>query len=715
MQGLGSIRHQAEDRDNLARFGYTANNGRSFAEHEAVDPNGFVLHSAWVRKEHTRSGRGGDWALRIQALPWTAESNQSRSDYVGAEVAPPNASVASSRVRLLVYLADECTKCKRIQAVHSTGLSDTTAVLNGRSVHAGGAWSLHVLADGPAPNAVASIATTAFHSIPEELAQQKLLMLMQSDEESKEEVALVGNRHIDARKARNNVHVMEIDLQIGASGDAVELVFVSNRKDASASDRLARLSGGNLQQLISDARRKQSDAISKVLPVNPPSREDVVVKQLQTSRDVAAASLLGGIGHFRGKQIVRNSDVEDAKECAIEETLLTCTPSRSMFPRGFLWDEGFHQLLLMQLDEQLSILALQSWLLRMRKSGWIPREQILGAEARSRVPSEFIAQEAWSANPPSLMLAFEAHALRELQEPDRSRRHFLRWAFPKLNRWLTWLRGSQAGAAPGSFLWNGRTLSEDTESDNPKTLQSGLDDYPRAESASHSERHLDLRCWMAIAYRAASNVAYAGGVSTTEARVVHAISERLNNLQNLSALHWDESSQLFADYDGENSRFVTDPVGYVNLFPLLAGMLQHDTVALQRTLDVMEDRSLLWSDYGLRSVSASSAYYQKPSSKTDSPYWRGSVWLNINYLALRELYRLLQQQHAAAASNESYTRVQALYTALRANVLNTVASKLAQNGYLYESYDDRTGEGKGTRPFAGWTALVALIASEQYT
>lgn len=59
-------------------------------------------------------------------------------------------------------------------------------------------------------------------------------------------------------------------------------------------------------------------------------------------------------------------------------------------------------------------------------------------------------------------------------------------------------------------------------------------------------------------------------------------------------------------------------------------------------------------------------------------------------------------------------RANEIYNELRANILRTVGDNFESTGYLWEQYSDSEGRGKGTHPFTGWTALVALIAGEHY-
>jgi hypothetical protein len=61
----------------------------------------------------------------------------------------------------------------------------------------------------------------------------------------------------------------------------------------------------------------------------------------------------------------------------------------------------------------------------MDESGWIAREQILGDEARSKVPKEFQVQYPHFANPP-IMVGIVRQLLKRVGDLHESRYHLFR-------------------------------------------------------------------------------------------------------------------------------------------------------------------------------------------------------------------------------------------------------------------------------------------------
>ncbi|EIE76170.1 hypothetical protein RO3G_00874 [Rhizopus delemar RA 99-880] len=455
------------------------------------------------------------------------------------------------------------------------------------------------------------------------------------------------------------------------------------------------------------------------------------------------SNLLGGVGYFHGSSVIDRShppmqDEEDFKgepikpELSSPQTLFTATPSRPFFPRGFFWDEGFHQLVIGEWDNDLSVDIVQSWVSLIDENGWIAREQILGEEARSKVPSEFQTQFAHYANPPTLYLAIrkfidrledhqqqralgditgnpmrmgsldDVEVLRNLHldQPELADQ-WLKSVYPKLRQNWLWFRATQRGRGNEfgreaknneAYRWRGRTPDH--------TLTSGLDDYPRGEP-SVGELHLDLHSWMVFGTTLLKDIAHKLGVED-DVREYDKVQEDL--LINLDTLHWNEDQQMYCDQALEAEKFIhVCHKGYLSLFPMALGLLPPDSPKLGAILDMLENEKELWSPYGLRSLSASDPFFGQGEN-----YWRGPIWLNINYLTLQSLYRNYMVPGPYQA------RAQTIYNQLRDNIIRNVYKDYQKTGYVWEQYSPETGEGMRSHPFTGWTSLVLLIMAEKY-
>ncbi|OJJ43830.1 hypothetical protein ASPZODRAFT_73628 [Penicilliopsis zonata CBS 506.65] len=455
------------------------------------------------------------------------------------------------------------------------------------------------------------------------------------------------------------------------------------------------------------------------------------------------SNLVGGIGFFHGSDIVDRSaaeEYEEENEGFWEETaearararpvlegpkeLFTSVPSRPFFPRGFLWDEGFHLIPVVDWDIDLALEIVSSWLNLMDEDGWIAREQILGSEARSKVPPEFTVQYPHYANPPTLFIILEAfldklgvnqstspetldrqdvtESLRSayVDHPELSGAYF-RSIYPLLKRHYFWYRRTQKGdiksydreafSSSEGYRWRGRSVQH--------VLTSGLDDYPRPQPPHPGELHVDLLSWMGMMTRSMRRIAEALGEieDAEEFKVYETAIER-----NVDDLHWDEEFQTYCDAtidEYEESIHVCHK-GYISIFPFLTGMLGPDSPRLKAVLDLISNPEELWSDYGIRSLSKKDEFYG-----TAENYWRSPIWVNINYLAFKNLYDI------ATAPGPHQEQAQKIYSGLRRNLVENVFREWKRTGFAWEQYNPETGQGQRTQHFTGWTSMVVKMMS----
>ncbi|KAL3110186.1 hypothetical protein niasHT_015789 [Heterodera trifolii] len=458
---------------------------------------------------------------------------------------------------------------------------------------------------------------------------------------------------------------------------------------------------------------------------------------------IALSNLLGGIGVWHGYSLVKTDESDQIKSYG-PLSLISAVPSRPFFPRGFLWDEGFHNLIIRHFDPQLTLQILASWLDSMNFDGWMPREMILGSEAQAKVPSEFLVQSPSVANPPMFFLVLE----KFLRDSAVFNRYSTRIAllYPRIKQFYLWLRETQKGPKLGTMQWQGRNRTTQMEL-NPKVLPSGLDDFPRATHPSAEEYHLDLRCWMALSSKVLRQLAETFGDSPW-VPIIEEDVRLYNDINVLDELHWSNSAQQYSDFglhsenvqlsqevreedtkktkgraqpqmnqqkifkrrtiDKPRLRLVDNVFGYVNLFPLFLRLLPPESAKLGILLHFLNRTEHLWTPFGLRSLSTKSPYYLARNTEHDPPYWRGPIWININFLALDSL------RHYAISGGQFAKLSSELFQQLRANVVQNIANQFRRTGFFWENYNDRTGEGMGTRPFTGWTALVVNILAEKF-
>ncbi|KAF7686967.1 mannosyl-oligosaccharide glucosidase [Silurus meridionalis] len=708
------LRHTCEQGDGLRSYGWLMHDGINFGTQHIQDTD-FTLTTTFVKRMGGK--HGGDWTWRIGGKQH-------------------NTAAHAPVISLLFYVATDTQGSlqahldSKTRLSHVTGTSEELGsfkIIFGKPSDGEGSPSKHASYNylqtlSPGLDQLTNIVKSSL---------SRRFVFSSSATEKNHYIAVDTYTPPPQQQNDKRIHsdfvVHQVTVQVPFQ---IEVLFESG----SFHDRPDQLMGSVLTKELTRLKSSYNEKFEETFGLQARGFTQAQVRFAKA----ALSNMLGGMGYFFGQSIVQ-SIYNEHPVFYPEGALFTAVPSRSFFPRGFLWDEGFHQLLINKWDAQVAREAVAHWLDSINVEGWIPREQILGDEALSKVPSEFVVQHTENANPPTFFLLLE-EILEQLDaHPDaQNTLHFLQRLYPRLHSWFEWYNTTQAGPLPNSYRWRGR--DKDTNSFlNPKTLTSGLDDYPRASHPSEDERHVDLHCWMTLASRVMTSISRILGEPHQE---YEHTSLTLSNNSLLNELHWSEQHHAFCDYGNHTAavsllqekifvppgqmnqplpakRLVrsvrkapklqyVNALGYVSLFPFLLHILTPDSQKLEHILKDIRDPTRLWTPYGLRSLSRSDPIYMKRNTEHDAPYWRGAIWININYLALKALH------HYSSIEGPYREEAAEIYQELRTNVVNNIYKQYHETGYIWEQYNDGTGRGQGSHPFTGWSALVVLIMAEDY-
>ncbi|EEF47487.1 mannosyl-oligosaccharide glucosidase GCS1 [Ricinus communis] len=704
------MRHVCQDSDELSKYGWTQHNGRDFG-HQVIVDQGLKLGTSFLKSKSQGSGYGGDWAVRLDVKTEKSDWN--------------NEMLQNGH--LFFYLADEDGTALSLGR-DNIDIHENSLLASGSRADVGD-WQLYLESKDVLEMHYSGFRTPHIHNLSD-LVQQNLGA----------QVRKSGQLQLsDSSEDSPNILVFQISARVPFKAD---IAFVSGTgvQNSRVKARVNSLTG---TLLTSQLQEKQSEFDAKFEQCfNMASKLE---SEFTIVGKAAVANMLGGIGYFYGQSKISypknaNHKGHDNFITYWPAELYTAVPSRPFFPRGFLWDEGFHQLLIWRWDINISLDILGHWLDLMNIDGWIPREQILGSEALSKVPEEFVVQYPTNGNPPTLFLVISdlLYGIKEnkFTSAESSKvTSFLERAFVRLEAWFQWFDTTQSGKEIGSFFWHGRDNSTTREL-NPKTLSSGLDDYPRASHPSEEERHLDLRCWMLLAAKCMHSIQQLLEKDYKSGKDYGSTAKLLSDFEMMNQMHLDPAHGAYFDFGNHTEKVrlswketivgnsyvkrdlvrevlerpelrLVPHVGYVSLFPFMGRIIPSDSWILGKQLDLISNRSILWTDYGLRSLAKTSSIYMKRNTEHDPPYWRGPIWMNMNYLILSALH------HYSKEDGPYRDRAKKIYEELRSNLIRNVVQNYHQTGFLWEQYDQK-GKGKGARLFTGWTSLVLLIMAEAF-
>ncbi|KAJ6248629.1 mannosyl-oligosaccharide glucosidase [Anaeramoeba flamelloides] len=432
------------------------------------------------------------------------------------------------------------------------------------------------------------------------------------------------------------------------------------------------------------------------------AHQNFVAKFISTFPHISAAnrefaqqtlsSLLFGLSYFRGERMIQfpNKTIVTYHDAE----LYSFIPNKPSFPRPFFWDEAFHEMLVFRWDYKLFMKIFKSWFdLQVNDgewTGWIAREQVIGKEAQSRCPEWAWAGQVGTMNPPIFFFTLHDFIL----EHPSSGLSFLKKVYPQLKKTYDFYYSKcHIKGQPYAFKWPGRTY----EGEFGGTLDSGMDDYPRYPQDIDTEVDGDLQSWMALLSSTMRDFAY-WSVHTEDYKTYAENYEQ--TLSYLRSNNWNENMQQYQDSLG-NGKF-SEHTGYIGVYPLCLKLEPHNTgnnPRIPQMLKLLNDtKKLLHPTAGWRSLSPDDSGFLLSGN-----YWRGAIWINLNYLCLKGLKYY----------EDHYPEIKELRSQVRQSIISNMMKEYYKpHGGIFEVYMPLSGKGYFNVPFTGWSSLILLIMED---
>lgn len=359
----------------------------------------------------------------------------------------------------------------------------------------------------------------------------------------------------------------------------------------------------------------------------------------------------------RASKTLELNIVNPADEPAPWAPLRCIRPSKYSYEGIWNWDSAFHAMAVGRWDKVLA------------------QEQIT-LFLQTQQPSGSFIDVYWSAGsmvtdfgkPPVFPWACEI--VDRINQDDK----FLAQAYEHFVKYEEFWRRERGGSEDGLFHY-GAAGNDPKKRISDAALESGWDNSPRWDLAGCDLWAIDLNCFMIMLYRAMQYMADRLGrkdhTGTWRDRE-QALAKRVNE-----AL-WDAKAGAYCDVHRCNQRS-TGVLTPASFMPLFVNIAPPDRIENMAAVAASETKFFP----GMPTVAYDHPAYERHH------YWRGPVWLNVAYFALKGLK---QNGHGKLADE------------MRDTILNWC---YANDDFLYEYYDTRTGKGIGAKQF-GWTAAFVI-------